>query len=124
MMPKIRKAWRLSERRACRVLDIYRRIVHDRPVKVDDAVLRARSKELAGTRIRYGCRRIAVLLRREGWLVNHKRVRRIDGEENLIAELNPDMEPRMAAIRDTEDGTFTPQTGPFYQGAESAVQAV
>ncbi len=34
-------------------------------------------------RIRYGYRRIHVLLRREGWPVNHKRVRRLYREEGL-----------------------------------------
>jgi hypothetical protein len=36
--------------------------------------LRKRIKEIAETRVRYGYRRIHVLLRREGWLVNTKRV--------------------------------------------------
>ncbi len=37
--------------------------------------MRQRIKEIAATRVRYGYRRIHVLLRREGWMVNHKRVR-------------------------------------------------
>lgn len=42
-----------------------------------------RIKEIAETRVRYGYRRIEVLLRREGWRVNHKRVRRLYGEMGL-----------------------------------------
>lgn len=45
--------------------------------------LRARMKEIAQTRVRYGTPRIYVLLRREGWHVNHKKVERIYQEEGL-----------------------------------------
>jgi putative transposase len=39
--------------------------------------LRRMLTEIASTRIRYGYRRIYVSLRREGLIVNHKRVRRL-----------------------------------------------
>ena len=39
-------------------------------------------KELAATRVGYGYRRLHILLRREGWAVNHKRVYRLYREEN------------------------------------------
>jgi len=42
-----------------------------------------RIKEIAATRIRYGYYRIYILLRREGWTVNHKRVYRLYREEGL-----------------------------------------
>lgn len=42
-----------------------------------------RIKELAAVRVRYGYRRIHVLLQREGWAVNQKRVYRIYCEEGL-----------------------------------------
>ena len=42
-----------------------------------------RNKELATTRVRYGYRRIHVLLQREGWQINHKRTRRIYRESGL-----------------------------------------
>ena len=42
-----------------------------------------RIKEIAETRVRYGYRRIHVLLRREGWLVNAKRVCRLYREMGL-----------------------------------------
>ena len=45
--------------------------------------LRIRLRDLAGTRIRYGYRRLTVLLRREGWRVNTKRVYRLYREEAL-----------------------------------------
>ena len=43
-----------------------------------------RLRELAAVRVRFGYRRLHVLLQREGWAVNHKRVYRIYGEENLM----------------------------------------
>jgi transposase InsO family protein len=82
VLPQVRKTWQLSERRACAILDVNRKM-HYRSVKLDDPALRGRIKEIAAIRIRYGYSRIAVLLRREGWLVNVKRVRRIYREENL-----------------------------------------
>lgn len=42
-----------------------------------------RIREIATARVRYGYRRIEVLLRREGWVVNHKRVYRLYREEGL-----------------------------------------
>jgi len=45
--------------------------------------LRVRLRDLASARIRYGYRRLAVLLRREGWPVNTKRVYRLYREEGL-----------------------------------------
>jgi len=49
----------------------------------DDRAIRARMKEIAASKIRYGMRRIYTLLRREGWTDNHKRVHRIYKEECL-----------------------------------------
>ena len=54
-----------------------------RSVAADQTVLRLRLRDLAATRVRYGYRRLHVLLRREGWQVNHKRVYRLYREEGL-----------------------------------------
>ena len=43
-----------------------------------------RLRELAGSRVRYGYRRLTVMLRREGWQVNAKRIYRLYTEEGLI----------------------------------------
>jgi len=53
----------------------------------DQAPLRQRIKDIAAARVRYGYRRIHVLLQREGWKVNHKRVRRLYREEGLNLRL-------------------------------------
>jgi putative transposase len=84
VLPQIRAVWELSERRACAILLTNRRTVRYRSVRQDvSGVLRSRIKEIAATRIRYGQRHIHVLLRREGWLVNIKRVARLYREEGL-----------------------------------------
>lgn len=49
--------------------------------------LRLKMKEIAAVRVRYGYRRVHVLLRREGWRVNHKRVFRLYQEEGLSLRL-------------------------------------
>ena len=51
--------------------------------KRDRGELRVRLRDLAAVRVRYGYRRLHVLLRREGWKVNHKLVYRIYKEEGL-----------------------------------------
>ena len=49
----------------------------------DQADLKQRIKEIAETRVRYGYRRIHVLLKREGWAINAKRVYRLYHEMGL-----------------------------------------
>jgi putative transposase len=46
--------------------------------------LRVRLRELAGSRVRYGYRRLTVMLKREGWQVNAKRIYRLYTGEGLI----------------------------------------
>ena len=43
-----------------------------------------RLRDLAASRVRYGYRRLTVLLKREGWKVNAKRIYRLYREEGLI----------------------------------------
>ena len=45
--------------------------------------LRTRMRELAASRVRFGYRRLTVLLRREGWAVNAKRIYRLHTEDGL-----------------------------------------
>lgn len=67
VLPEISKTWRRSERRACEILTVNRRAVRYRSLRSrDDVALRMRIKDLAAACVRYGQRRIYVLLRREG----------------------------------------------------------
>ena len=75
---------RVSQRRACRVLGQARSTQRYNPcVKEEEEQLMARIIELASQYGRYGYRRVTVLLRMEGWEVNHKRVERIWRREGL-----------------------------------------
>lgn len=62
---------------------ISRSVYHYRSRRGTDAVVRHRIREIAETRVRYGYQRIHVLLQREGWIINHKKVHRIYCEEGL-----------------------------------------
>jgi putative transposase len=77
-------AHEMSERRACRVIGVDRTSVRYQRTKPDDGELRARIRALAHERRRFGYRRLYILLRREGRLVNRKRVQRIYQEERLM----------------------------------------
>ena len=78
-----RKDHGLSERRACSLVGVSRRVIRYQPTRGDDAPLRTRLRELAAERRRFGYRRLGYLLAREGMTPNHKKLRRIYREENL-----------------------------------------
>ena len=82
-MRQVRQAYRLSEKRACGLMRITRWSNRYQSRRDPQTELRLRLRDLAGTRIRYGYRRLTVLLRREGWRVNTKRVYRLYREEAL-----------------------------------------
>ena len=73
----------VSERRACRWLGVRRASMRYQHKPDANVILRARLRELAEARRRFGYRRLHVLLTREGWYVNRKRVQRLYGEEGL-----------------------------------------
>jgi putative transposase len=80
----LQSTYKMSERRACRVLGVDRASVRYVAIRPADQPLRDRLKSLAHERRRFGYRRLHVLLRREGHLVNRKRVQRIYREEKLM----------------------------------------
>lgn len=73
----------VSERRACSATGFGRSSQRYRKRSEPQTELRMRLKELAAARVRYGYRRLHVLLRRDGWPVNKKRVYRLYREEGL-----------------------------------------
>ncbi len=76
-------SYEVSQRRACRTIEADRTSMRYRSIRPDDAALRARLRELASERRRFGYRRLQILLRREGTRVNHKKLRRLYREERL-----------------------------------------
>lgn len=75
----------IAERRGCQLVGVARSTVRyrRRPRPLDESSLVERIQELAKRRRRYGYRQITRMLRREGTLVNHKRVYRLWRRERL-----------------------------------------
>lgn len=73
----------LSERRACRFLNVRRSVCRYQARRPSDSELRAQVRSLAEQKLRWGTPRLTWLLRRNGHVVNHKRVERIYREEGL-----------------------------------------
>jgi putative transposase len=73
----------VSERCACRLVGGSRSTVRYQARGNDDAALVEQLRVLAQQRPRFGHRRLHALLRREGHLVNHKRVYRVYREAGL-----------------------------------------
>lgn len=76
-------AYKVSERRACSTLVFARSVVRYESLADPQTALRMRLRELAMARVGYGYRRLHILLWREGWRVNHKRVYRLYRDEGL-----------------------------------------
>jgi len=91
--------FQVSQRRACRILGFARSSLgyHSRR-KVPTALLE-RLRALAAKRPRFGYRRLHLLLRREGHIVNHKRIYRLYREEDLAVRRKH--RKRMAAVART-----------------------
>jgi len=83
LVSRIRQAYRLSENRACGLALITRKSNRYVSCRDPQDALRLRLRELAEARTRYGYRRLTVMLRREGWKVNAKRIYRLYREEQL-----------------------------------------
>ena len=99
----LKDAHEMSERRACSVIGCDRMMVRYRSRRPDDPRLRDRLLALAKERRRFGYRRLLIFLRREGFIVNHKRLFRIYREERLMV--------RRRGGRKRALGTRTPMPG-------------
>ncbi|MGB9479447.1 MAG: IS3 family transposase [Candidatus Acidiferrum sp.] len=89
----VREQAGLSERRACGLIGMHGGSWRYQRKERNEAALRARLRELAGERPRFGYRRLYIFLRREKtedgtlrWRVNHKRVYRLYREEGLAMQ--------------------------------------
>ena len=86
-MEHIINCFGLSQRRASRLIGLSRNTLRYELGPDNDADLRHRMKEIAEQRRRFGCRRLHVLLKREGLVVNHKRTERLYKEEKLALRI-------------------------------------
>ncbi len=78
------REYNLSERQACRLLEVDRSSYRYEAEPDGDAPLRTALLELARQKWRYGYRRLWAVLSKEGWSVNLKRIYRLYREENLM----------------------------------------
>jgi putative transposase len=108
MIDFVRTCFKVSVRRACRAVPACRATYHYRSVRADQTVLRKRIREIAETRARYGYRRIHIVLRREGWLVNVKRVRRLYCLEGLQMRHKSPRRRVTAKLRDDRSNATGP----------------
>jgi putative transposase len=95
----------MSERRACKAIGSCRMTMRYKTTRGNDAALRQRMKAIAQERRRFGYRRVHVLLKREGFVVNHKRLFRLYREERLTV--------RRRGGRKRAIGTRAPMTIPL-----------
>ena len=72
-----------NQKRACALAGIDPSVYRRRSKRAADTELRARKKELASERRRFGYRRLHILLKREGWKLNWKKLYRLYCEEGL-----------------------------------------
>ncbi len=79
----MRGEWKVSIRRACSALKIDRSLYVYKSRRGEQADLKQRITEICQTRVRYGYRRVHILLRRDGWTVNPKRIYRLYKELDL-----------------------------------------
>ena len=94
-----------TQRRACRLVGLEPKTYRYATKRPDDALLRQRLKDLASQRRRFGYRRLHVLLKREGYLINHKKLFRLYREEKLTV--------RRRGGRKRAIGTRAPMTVPM-----------
>lgn len=93
-----------SQRRACDLVGIAPKTYRYASSRSDDAALRERLKSLANERRRFGYRRLHILLKRAGVIVNHKKLFRLYREERLTV--------RRRGGRKRAIGTRAPMTPP------------
>jgi len=79
----LEREYTISESRGCRVVGLHRSTRRYVLKRADSVELIHRLRELAEERPRFGYRRLGILLRREGTVVNHKRLHRIYRSEGL-----------------------------------------
>lgn len=100
----------MSVCKAYSALRIDRSLYTYKSKRVDQAALQQRIKEFCETRVRFEYRRVHVLLRREGWTVNQKRVRRLYNELGLqLRNKTPKRRVKAKLREDRTEPTHTNQ---------------
>jgi len=95
----MRETFQIGVTQACRLAGFSRAAWYKPSRARDQSALRLRIRELAMARPRFGYQRIHILLRREGWHVNKKRVRRLYRLEGLQVRMRVRRRKHMALHR-------------------------
>lgn len=120
--------WDVSVRKACGAICFDTSSYHYKSRRTDQAAVERRIREICETRVRYGYRRVHVLLRREGWMINMKKIRRIYNELDLqLRNKHPKRrvkaklrEDRQEAVGPNEVWAMDPRHGPRTSGGAMA----
>lgn len=107
-MNKVCSEWDVSIRRACAVLVVCKGTYHYKLRRNGQADLKKRIKEIAETRMRYGYRRVHVVLQREGWMINVKRTYRLYSELGLQLRNKSPKRRVKAKLREDRCPALTP----------------
>jgi putative transposase len=99
IVDSLRSSYRVTERHACRLVALSRSVYQYRSHRDPQTALRQRMCEIAATRVRYGYRKIRVLLQREGYQVSKNRLYRLYREEGLSLRYRPNRKRRMQMSR-------------------------
>ncbi len=108
----------MSARRACVTLRIDRSLYVYKSKRGTQAELKQRIKEICETRVRYGYRRVHVLLRREGFAVNPKRIYRLYKELGLQLRNKVPRRRVKAKLRDDRRPATRGSVGNFVCGVK------
>ena len=104
----MQERFRISVQRSCRLSMLRRSVWYARSQARDQSALRQRIRDIAMSRPRFGYLRVQVMLRREGWQVNKKRVYRLYCLEGLQLRMKVKRRKRIALLR----GKVPAPTGP------------
>lgn len=99
MIDELLDRYRASLRQTCAIFNMSRSLYRYQSVRQESSALVMRIKEIAHTRVHYGYRRVHVMLRREGWQDNVKRVYRLYREQGLSLRLKRPKRNKSARLR-------------------------
>ena len=97
----MQETFQIAVARACRLAGFSRAGWYKKSTARDQSALRMRIREFAMVRPRFGYNRIHTMLRREGWPVNKKRVRRLYRLDGLQVGMRVRRRKHMAVHRGT-----------------------
>ena len=99
LIDELRDRYRASLTQTCALFKMSRSLYRYQSVRQEASALVMRIKEIANTRVHYGYRRVHVMLKREGWQDNVKRVYRLYQEQGLSLRMKRPKRNKSARLR-------------------------